>query len=216
MEAHKKIKIVAFADTHGDALKIDKLSVGDIVICAGDFSTCGKVQDTAAFAYEFGQVKAKHRICVAGNHDWLCEGQTDMARQIFRDNNIIYLHDEEIVLDGIKFYGTPYQLRFFDWAFNKSEEELKVIYARIPNDVDILITHNPPFGILGKNARGGECGSAALKERLDNMLKRPRLHIFGHLHESSGILEKDGTIFCNASLLDDNYIDKFDPYVIEI
>ena len=57
-----------------------------------------------------------------------------------------------------------------------------------PN-VDIMLTHGPPMGILDKTWRGEAVGC-------DHLLRaarrsRPLLHCFGHIHEGWGAARKD-------------------------
>jgi len=80
----------------------------------------------------------------------------------------------------------------------------------IPNDVDILITHGPPRGILDllsiNNRRDGELPNVGCDHLLSKIQEvKPKIHIFGHIHESRGMFESDGTFFINASSLGENY-----------
>lgn len=63
----------------------------------------------------------------------------------------------------------------------KSEDELRDIYALIPDDVHVLITHAGVKGILDATGDGEHLGSEALGERVG---KLPHLcaHVFGHVH----------------------------------
>ncbi len=59
------------------------------------------------------------------------------------------------MIEGLKFYGSPWQPTFHNWAFNLDRgEEIKKVWDKIPNDTDVLITHGPPFGILDKTVEG--------------------------------------------------------------
>ena len=73
---------------------------------------------------------------------------------------------------------------------------LAEVWARVPTRVDVLVTHGPPMGVLDRTSRGESVGCEALAEALERI--RPRLHVFGHIHESYGTLEKGGTLFVNA------------------
>jgi hypothetical protein len=65
------------------------------------------------------------------------------------DHDVIYLCDESTIIDGVKFYGSPVQPEFCNWAFNRRRgAELKKYWDKIPKDTDVLITHGPPAGIL--------------------------------------------------------------------
>lgn len=142
---------------------------------------------------------AKHKIAIAGNHDF-CLEQEPFARFMF-GQSITYLQDSSTTVEGLRIWGSPWTMRFGDWAFGKTEEQLEALYSAVP-PCDILITHGPPFGILDQMIRGGgvfrpNIGSRstlALVERL-----KPKLHVFGHIHEAHGSVVCDGTTFINAA-----------------
>ena len=78
---------------------------------------------------------------------------------------------------------------------------------KIPEDIDILVTHGPPYGILDAvNTFGGyvdHCGCEMLLARVAAI--KPKLHVFGHIHEGAGSLKQDGIEYINASQLDGQY-----------
>lgn len=208
------MRIACFADTHRC---IDKLDIpkSDIVICAGDFCNSGALEDVIAFNAWFSRLPCKYRILVAGNHDVCFENNLAIART-FLDKNIIYLQDEAIEIEGVKFYGSPWQLPFMNWAFNLPEEELRNKFEHIPDTVDVLITHSPPYGILDSTPAKKNLGSRSLLERVCQV--KPRYHIFGHIHDSYGKhIDKNSNItFINSSLLDEGYNFVNGPIVIEL
>jgi len=126
--------------------------------------------------------------------------------------NLIYLQDEgysiyDIDADSsVKLYGSPWQPDFNMWAFNlpRNGEEMKSRWDAIPKDTDILITHGPPFGHL--DIPGGQSvrvGCEMLRHRVDEI--KPKIHVFGHIHGSSGYYYNGHTHFINASVLDERY-----------
>jgi Icc-related predicted phosphoesterase len=84
-----------------------------------------------------------------------------------------------------------------------SESKLEAKWAKIPHDIDILITHSPPFAILDQDYMGINCGDIALKERIDQISLK--LHVFGHIHAGHGQVKFSGTMFVNAAHMNDNY-----------
>lgn len=105
----------------------------------------------------------------------------------------IYLEDNSLIIaspigtQGITIYGSPWQPKFCDWAFNAHRgEQLRNIWLMIPTETDVLVTHGPPMGILDKSGDGKEFGCADLLREIHERDKPPRLHIFGHIHESYG------------------------------
>ncbi len=65
---------------------------------------------------------------------------------------------------------------------------------------DVLVTHEPPSGILDTIPGGRHIGSAAVRELLDHL--RPRLLLCGHVHESPGIEQAGGTLVINCTMGD--------------
>jgi Icc-related predicted phosphoesterase len=152
---------------------------------------------------------------VAGNHDVCFDLESALARSLL-DKNIIYLQDDGVEIDGIKFYGSPWQLLFMNWAFNLPENELCKKFERIPEGVDILITHSPPYGILDSVNDRKYLGSKSLLKRVQKV--KPRDHIFGHIHDSYGksVNTAIGTTSINCSLLDEKYNFVNKPVIIEV
>src|SRR5262249_28918150 len=99
--------------------------------------------------------------------------------------------------EGLKIYGSPWTPLFCDWAFMLPDADLASKWDKIPSGLDVLITHGPPFGILDWTNRKEHAGSATLINRVHEV--KPRLHVFGHIHEAAGRTESNGTTFLNAS-----------------
>ena len=72
----------------------------------------------------------------------------------------------------------------------------------IPDDTKVLITHGPPQGILDRDYSGQFRGDASLLARVETV--RPKLHLFGHVHDQNGEVERFGTTFVNAAVGDDD------------
>jgi hypothetical protein len=61
--------------------------------------------------------------------------------------NCIYLENEFTIVHGYKIYGSPLTPEFCGWAFMyQTDEEAKKNWEKVPDDVDILVTHGPPYG----------------------------------------------------------------------
>ncbi|MBU4485124.1 metallophosphoesterase, partial [bacterium] len=102
------------------------------------------------------------------------------------------------------------------WAFNLPEDDLRKKFARIPDNIDILITHGPPYGILDSIPAEKNLGSKALLEKV--LQVKPKYHIFGHIHHGYGeYIDANNNInFMNVSLLDEGYNFVNEPKIIEI
>lgn len=206
------MRIVCLSDTHG---LHERLAVpeGDLLIHAGDFTNFGRVAEIERFDRWLGTLPHPHKVVVAGNHDFLFERKPARARALITSAR--YLEDEACEVDGLRLWGSPWQPWFHDWAFNLARgPELASKWALVPDDVDVLVTHGPPAAILDRTHHGQEVGCADLRTALERV--RPRLHVFGHIHESSGRVELDGTTFVNASLCDLAYRVRNEPVVVEL
>lgn len=208
------MKIVCISDTHTVSLK-QKLPKGDMIIHAGDFCNTGSVDDVMDFNEWFSRLPYRYKICVAGNHDILFEENIILAGGLLA-SNIIYLQDTGVIIEGIKFWGSPWQHPFCNWAFNRPGNILKEKFEQIPNDTNVLITHAPPFGILDKLPGYDHIGEKELRDVVFKV--RPKYHIFGHIHSAAGIdkISLRGTTFINASLLDEDYTEEYNAAVFKI
>ena len=193
------MKIICIADTHGFNSHMYyelKDSDADVIIHAGDSLNYGTKSDAILFNNDFSRLPMKYKIVVAGNHDAILETPNKFR---FTDD-IIYLQDSEVIIEGIKFFGSPWSKIFYNWAFMLPENKLAEKWAKIPLDTNILITHSPPFGTLDYvlNRHGGS-------ETLANHIKQLKIshHIFGHIHESFGQVIKENIHYINCSMLGD-------------
>jgi Icc-related predicted phosphoesterase len=212
------MKITIISDTHNKhkQLILPPDTDVDTIIHCGDFTSVGKGYEIINFFKWFSNLSQyKYKICIAGNHDWLFEKNKQLAKSLIPDN-VIYLEDSGVKIEGIKFYGTPVQKIFYNWAFNRSEEKLEQYWKAIPNDIDVFITHSPPY-MIGDYVPSNKShqGSPTLYKEIVERIK-PRIHAFGHIHEGYGVKVIDDTTFINASNLNDKYECVNDPITIEI
>lgn len=211
------MKAICISDTH-NLHKNVILPEGDIVLCAGDITNHGDLVDVASFSKwvtSFGHSKV---VTIAGNHDFCFQDQSRiLAKNILEESGIVYLEDSEVVIDGIKIYGSPWQPWFGGWAFNLNRgPELQRIWSKIPDDTGVLITHGPPYAILDFAEYGQEhVGCEDLRERV-KQLKNLKIHLFGHIHEHPGIEFRDRVQYVNASICTLQYKPTNSPIVLEI
>lgn len=160
-----------------------------------------------------GQLPHPTKIVIAGNHDFCFERDREISASILA--NCIYLQDEAITVEGIRFYGSPWQPWFYDWAFNLQRgAEIRAKWDLIPADTDVLITHGPAFGIGDRTAGGEHVGCRDLLDRVNRL--HPRVHIFGHIHEGYGLSSTTHTTSINASICNEHYVVANEPIVFEI
>jgi Icc-related predicted phosphoesterase len=219
------MKILHISDTHG-YYPLD-LPEADIVCHTGDYSFINKYSSKSKMVQEleklntyFGVLLNMYDVVIfcPGNHDFIFEQYEKEARDIL--SNATVLIDEQFDFGGYKFYGTPSQPPFFNWAFNHSDKERKIKYDNIPEGINILLTHCPPKDILDTVQRGSNKGMNvgcpilrdSIKERKDL-----KVSMFGHIHEQPvKIIVEDNVIYSNGCLVDDRYMLKVRGNVIEV
>ena len=132
------MKILHLSDTHGSHRRLIDLPVADVIVHSGDFCMVGSEAEAIDFLDWFCDLPYDHNIFICGNHDECLYG----ANIDGLDTNVHYLCNSGVEIDGVKFYGVP---MFMDDCI--SDRQTRNI-ENIPNDTDVLITHNPPYGIL--------------------------------------------------------------------
>jgi len=204
--------IDCISDLHGF---YSELEGGDLLIVAGDLTRSDEPYQYE-FLYDILREKQYGKIIIiAGNHDGCLESR---KVEFVDDDKITYLCDSGTEFEGLKIWGSPWTQTFPGMnpkakAFTlDTEEELAEKWNLIPNDIDILITHSPPYDILDEFDSQEHCTSFHVGSR--SLLKRvceikPSLHIFGHVHEGYGefLLKFNGsdTRMVNASYVNEFY-----------
>lgn len=208
------MKFVAISDTHCRHHKI-RLPKGDVLLHAGDVSYRGKKDEVVDFLQWFAKQKFEYKIFIAGNHDFLFEKIKTKDLEQLIPNGVTYLYENSVTINGITIWGSPYTPWFFNWAFNLPRgKALAKHWNKIPEETHILLTHGPAYGILDTVINGQHVGCVDLQKRIDVI--KPKIHLFGHVHESYGKKEKNGTKFINASQVNEEYILVNKPVVFEL
>jgi Icc-related predicted phosphoesterase len=201
--------IVMISDTHGLHRSVE-IPPGDILVHAGDLTRFGDREELAEFNEFIGALPHPTKIVIAGNHDFCFEQASDACRKLL--THCIYLEDEAVTVQGLHFYGSPWQPWFYDWAFNLQRgDEIKKKWDLIPDDTDVLVTHGPPLGFGDMTASSQTAGCKDLLDAIERI--QPRLHIFGHIHEAFGIYSNQQTTFINGSICDQSYAPVNEPIV---
>jgi len=210
------MKIWLISDTHSKENDL-KIPEGiDMVMSAGDGGTYKNPklckEDLNNFLAWFNDLPIEHKVYVPGNHDTAMEA--GLIDEMYYQN-IFFLKHESIEIEGIKIFGSPYTPAFYNWAYNSTEEELIELWKDIPKNLDFLITHGPPKGILDRCQDGYRAGCDHLMKKVKEI--KPKYHVFGHIHEEGGKKEDhEHTIFINASVLNLNYNKSNNGQIIEI
>lgn len=181
--------ILCLSDTHGKHRQLQELPDADVVIHCGDFTDLGTETEALDFLEWFCDLPHRNKIFTPGNHDTCLFG----AGVEGLDDNVHFLYNSGVEIEGLNFYGVPFYI-----------EGLGNDYARrIPEGTDVLISHQPPYGILDKAYESGygdvRFGSESLLTRVSEIT--PMLCIFGHIHPMYGKAVQNGTTFVNAALM---------------
>ena len=204
--SNQTMKIDCISDLHGH---LPELEGGDLLIVAGDLTAHDMTEEHKFFFKWLLQQNYKQKILIAGNHDGSLHG---LYRNKSEATDLEYLLDSGYEFDNLKIWGSPWTPTFFNWYFMKDRgEDIKKMWDLIPDDTDILVTHGPPYGILDY-VGGDNQGCLDLLHAVRRV--KPKLHIFGHIHEGYGQTEIDGTIFVNASIMDGKYRPRNKPITV--
>lgn len=206
-------KVVILSDTHNQLFHA-AVPDGDVLIHCGDATALGTIREIIDFGNQMRKYRHKHKIFIPGNHDILFEQDFKRAKEALGEG-IKTLLDQEVTIEGLRIWGSPWTPDLHDWAFGlKRGEELKKKWQSIPTGIDILITHGPPFGILDLTTTGDNAGCEALTEEVVRI--GPKVHCFGHIHSGYGVEIIGGIQFVNASICREDYQGLNLPIVIEL
>jgi Icc-related predicted phosphoesterase len=219
------MRIVAISDQHGHFPDVPPC---DLLILAGDIcpdriGTRHAMRAPRQQQAWFNETArpwlvsrpAAHRIATWGNHDWCgqaCDFSEDApSRAPTTRLQIVVDELTHVRLSGgttVSVWATPWSNQFMNWAFMKSPPELGELYASIPAGIDILVSHQPPYGygdflLESDGTNGPHLGSHELRATIDRV--KPRLVICGHFHEGRGRYDHDGIPIYNVSVVNDYY-----------
>lgn len=225
-----KLKIVHISDTHckHEQVKIPKC---DVLIHSGDISNSGTQAEIERFFYWFTRQDSTYKILVAGNHDIVFDqgyGEDGeypdwfnklLERYLVYDNLQFYLKDSSCEIEGVSFWGSPHtpEIRAggkYTWAFTEPRRELGKYWMEFPKDLDILITHGPSYGKLDSIEEGENVGCKYLRWHIEE--KKPKVHLFGHIHEDYGMSFNENTMFLNSSIVNRKLLIENEPQLFTI
>lgn len=214
----KSKRICAISDMHSYQNKV-QVPQCDLLIVAGDITDRGEYSQITDFNNWCAALQHSGRvgevICIAGNHDLTAQRDPETWKVLLPD--VTYIEDEEIERFGYRIYGSPWTPAFFKqhWVFNAERgKEIKAKWDKIPEGLDILITHGPAYGVLDSTPRGERVGCLDLRDTI--LAKKPRVHICGHIHFGHGYAVLGTTLMMNASICTEAYKPTNPPLVIDL
>lgn len=225
------MRICAISDLHGDLIDIEPC---DLVLICGD-SVPLNIQSSSKRTLKWYSTKFKSWaeslpcekvLFIAGNHELGFRGHQIIYEKLFNpENKVTYLCNTEYIHKHkdkeYRIFGTPYCKKFGDWAFMYSSSVLWDLYDKIPENLDILISHDQPFEygdvLLQEDcpwADGTHIGNKVLLGAIQR--KQPVLQFNGHLHSCSKDPIKIGnTTHYNVSVKDEKYQLVYNPLYID-
>jgi len=232
----RHLRFVAISDTHSNHRGIPHVPDGDVLIHAGDFAIYADDAEISDFNDWLGTLPHKHKVVIAGNHDFTFDRkwgdlpsnrafwewgvgkswneQCDKVEKLL--TNCTYLCHEQIDIEGCTIYATPAQppLAGVWWAFTEDDAGLIERFSKIPEGIDVLLTHTPPYGQGDRTLNGVRYGCQHLMAAVKRA--KPRFHVFGHIHDGYGVTQEDGTTFVNAATTTSLYHPYHAPVVFDV
>jgi Icc-related predicted phosphoesterase len=220
------MRLVIFSDLHDLEIRRPKrlppvelsLPECDLALFCGDACNWGTWNEWVRFCRWYGRQKATFKLAIGGNHDNpLLYAKRAWAVIEAQKNSITYLQDSSTEVLGLSIYGSPWTPYFGGtevFHHPAGSAELRAVWARVPASTDILLTHGPALGLLDSTSEDGHLGDELLLEAIDRV--QPRLHAFGHVHDSYGALQHGPTLVVNASLVDSGYNLVHSPVVLDL
>jgi Icc-related predicted phosphoesterase len=212
------LRVAAVADLHGHLPDVPEC---DVLVIAGDITPVRDHRPAfqarwldGPFRTWLDAVPATRVVAIAGNHDFVFEQAPESVPAGLRWT---YLQDGGAVIDGVRFWGSPWTPWFYDWAFNAPRDDadetfLEGLYDAVPGDTDVLVVHGPPAGFGDLTAGGARAGSRALLRLIDRI--EPSLALFGHIHEDQGRWTRGTSVLANVAAVDLDYRPRRDPVAV--
>lgn len=200
------ITVTCISDTHNKFPKVPP--AGELLIHAGDLTNSGtlnSIQQTVDWLKSLQKPWPgssdgyRYIVVIAGNHDSFFDERSRSIHDTKTSKpprgrkiewgKILYLQHDSITLTfpgdrKLKIHGAPQIPKCGGKEFAFQYERGQDAWSNtIPDDVDILITHNPPKWHLDIAQNGGLGDEHELKEC---WRVKPTLHVFGHIHSGHG------------------------------
>lgn len=137
-------------------------------------------------------------VAVPGNHDRILQ-RPDLVPGGLKWH--LRTVPDVVEVAGLSIFCNPYvrsDRPGDNGAFVVEEEKIEEGCQKMPDLVDVVLTHSPALGWHDRPSAAHHLGSLAL--RYACWKKRPRLVVNGHIHEARGWSMDDGVYSVNATL----------------
>jgi Icc-related predicted phosphoesterase len=196
------LTLACVSDTHGARPHVPP---ADVLIHAGDLTRVGTLPEIRDAAAWLASLPHPHKVVVAGNHDFALDAALRgadaraAARCAIEEAGCVYLDGETATVAGLSVHGEARTPRFYDWAFmyDRESDVARGVWDRVPAGIDVLVSHGPAQEILDTTYAGIRAGCEVLARELERI--RPRVHVFGHIHEAHGAMQRGATLHVNAA-----------------
>ena len=226
------MKIYAVSDLHGNLDGLDPCDA-DLVVIAGDLAPMKgwgvwHVNDQVKwinrkFSAWCEKYPKTEFVVIPGNHDLFAQ-RDDVPTKVVWPANVHFIVDRVAEVKGLRIAGSPWIPPISGrWAFEtRDEADLASHFAWIPEGVDILITHTPPFVEdwnvdVSLQTQSPHFGSRALTATLARV--KPKLAFCGHIHTGDhrvhDMVHENGLItkIYNVSRLNEDYAVAYEPQI---
>ncbi|KAG2498878.1 hypothetical protein HYH03_003070 [Edaphochlamys debaryana] len=126
------------------------------------------------------------KVMTWGNMDTVTKGNPTDPQRLPSATLIVDAIKE---VNGYRIFGSPWSLRFAGaYQLDHDALQLEAFWAKLlppDSDVDIILTHGPPFGVADKT-RGKNRGDRGLLRAVQDLVKPPLMWVTGHIHEQYG------------------------------
>lgn len=222
------MKFCVISDTHMSHSDIPYSDIlgkrPDCIIHCGDALREGTNAELHEFLKWYGRLYWKSyspiKILISGNHDRCLAGMTDSfiletaasygVRYLpwgihsisnWQSGDMVSVATDPTIRNG----SAPHACTD---GHNDNKLRLRA-FEKFSGKIDILITHSPPEDILAGYVTLHESGCGVVKTagsahiRRVNEVLRPKVHVFGHVHDSNGVwVDKEhGCKYINASMV---------------
>jgi Icc-related predicted phosphoesterase len=217
------------SDTHYPFSE-DMFPSGDVLIHAGDLMYTGYEGEWQPRLDSLAKLNYMNKLLVPGNHDYHIERYAGVARAELRKQAKVFCLDNftpMTTVNGLNILGIPFVTGLSGWAYSADEDWLLSWLNAVTEQhyfyPDIVVSHQPPYNTLDAvypnrdtHILQNHVGSLALHRWFHSLKRKPKMWVCGHIHESYGQRNIEGTEFFNVAMCDRNYDQTNAPMVWDI